>query len=213
MWQKSSDNSCYKKFDNPGNYPSKCDDGTEPDSAWYTPLRPCVVVPNQKANKEASLKSLPKWPQRLHTPPERIYNVHRGRASAFKQDDIKWKTRVKHYKKLLPTLGTDEIRNVMDMNTAYGGFAAALIDDPLWVMNVISSYDPNTLPVVYDRGLIGTYHDWYACNSFSSLGSLLCGSHTNAFDCFFCRCEAFSTYPRTYDLLHLDGLFTAESHR
>ncbi|PKH89675.1 hypothetical protein CRG98_049880, partial [Punica granatum] len=26
-------------------------------------------------------------------------------------------------------------------------------------------------------------------------------------------CEAFSTYPRTYDLLHLDGLFTAESHR
>lgn len=33
--------------------------------------------------------------------------------------------------------------------------------------------------------------------------------------CFasFGRCEAFSTYPRTYDLLHLDGLFTAEGHR
>jgi len=31
----------------------------------------------------------------------------------------------------------------------------------------------------------------------------------------FCaiRCEAFSTYPRTYDLLHADGFFTAESHR
>lgn len=28
-----------------------------------------------------------------------------------------------------------------------------------------------------------------------------------------CRCEAFSTYPRTYDLLHLDGLFAAENHR
>ena len=27
------------------------------------------------------------------------------------------------------------------------------------------------------------------------------------------RCEAFSTYPRTYDLLHADGFFTAESHR
>ncbi|KAL2526003.1 Protein EMSY-LIKE 3 [Abeliophyllum distichum] len=25
-------------------------------------------------------------------------------------------------------------------------------------------------------------------------------------------CEAFSTYPRTYDLLHIDGHFTAESH-
>ncbi|KAJ8556404.1 hypothetical protein K7X08_029795 [Anisodus acutangulus] len=73
----------------------------------------------------------------------------------------------------------------MDMNTLYGGFAAAVVDDPLWVMNVVSSYAPNTLPVVYDRGLIGTLHDW---------------------------CEAFSTYPRTYDLLHLDGLFSAESH-
>ncbi|XP_047257513.1 probable methyltransferase PMT20 [Capsicum annuum] len=29
----------------------------------------------------------------------------------------------------------------------------------------------------------------------------------------FYRCEAFSTYPRTYDLLHVDGLFSAESHR
>jgi len=74
----------------------------------------------------------------------------------------------------------------MDMNTAYGGLAAALIDDPLWVMNVVSSYAANTLAVVFDRGLIGTYHDW---------------------------CEAFSTYPRTYDLLHVDGLFTSESQR
>jgi len=29
----------------------------------------------------------------------------------------------------------------------------------------------------------------------------------------FDRCEAFSTYPRTYDLLHLDSLFSAESQR
>lgn len=27
------------------------------------------------------------------------------------------------------------------------------------------------------------------------------------------RCEAFSTYPRTYDWIHVAGLFTAESHR
>ncbi|ESW30174.1 hypothetical protein PHAVU_002G130900 [Phaseolus vulgaris] len=27
------------------------------------------------------------------------------------------------------------------------------------------------------------------------------------------KCEAFSTYPRTYDLLHLDGFFSAENHR
>ncbi|XAR69184.1 Sterol 24-C-methyltransferase [Bertholletia excelsa] len=185
VWQKTNNSSCYSKLTAPDYYPPNCDDGTEPDSAWYTPLRPCVVVPNPK-RKKLALNSMPKWPERLNVASERIADVRGGSASAFKTDNDKWKMRVKHYRKLLPAIGTDEIRNVMDMNTVYGGFATAVINDPLWVMNVVSSYAPNTLAVVYDRGLIGTYHDW---------------------------CEAFSTYPRTYDLLHLDGLFTAESHR
>ncbi|WOG90011.1 hypothetical protein DCAR_0209252 [Daucus carota subsp. sativus] len=184
VWQKSSDNNCYKQLDSVDIYPPKCDDGTEPDSAWYTPLRPCVVIPNKK--RQLSLSSLPKWPERLHSAPERVADVRGGSDGSFKHDDSKWKVRAKHYKKLLPAIGTDKIRNVMDMNTLYGGFAASVIDAPLWVMNVVSSYAENTLAVVYDRGLIGTYHDW---------------------------CEAFSTYPRTYDLLHADGLFTSESHR
>lgn len=185
VWQKSSDGSCYENLDT-NHHPPKCDDGTEPDSAWYTPLSPCIVLQNQQTNHKAALESLPKWPQRLHTPPARVSNVRGGNGGRFKRDDSKWKAQVKHYKGLLPALGSDEIRNVMDMNTVYGGFSAALIHDPVWVMNVVSSYGANTLPVVFDRGLIGTYHDW---------------------------CEAFSTYPRTYDLLHLDGLFTAEGHR
>ncbi|CAN8231387.1 unnamed protein product [Cochlearia groenlandica] len=186
VWQKSPDNQCYNKLSNdPDAYPPKCDDSLEADSAWYTPLRPCVVVPSPKL-KKTDLESTPKWPERLHTTPERISDVPGGNGGVFKHDDSKWKTRAKHYKKLLPELGSDKIRNVMDMNTAYGGLAAALVDDPLWVMNVVSSYAANTLPVVFDRGLIGTYHDW---------------------------CEAFSTYPRTYDLLHVDGLFTSENQR
>ena len=159
VWQKSSDNSCYNQLAKPDVYPPKCDDSLEPDSAWYTPLRSCVVVPNPKLKKSA-LTAITKWPERLHTAPERISDVYGGSASTFKHDDSKWTVRVKHYKKLLPAVGTDKIRNVMDMNTAYGGFAAALVDDPLWVMNVVSSYAANTLPVVFDRGLIGTYHDW-----------------------------------------------------
>ncbi|KAL0407984.1 UNVERIFIED_CONTAM: putative methyltransferase PMT20 [Sesamum radiatum] len=185
VWQKLSDKSCYKKLEAPDYYPPKCDDGNEPDSAWYTPIRPCVVTPNPYY-KRIALTKLAKWPERLNVAPERLYDVRGGSSDAFKQDNKKWEVRAKHYKKLLPALGTDEIRNVMDMNTLYGGFAAAFVDAPLWVMNVVSSYSANTLSVVYDRGLIGTFHDW---------------------------CEAFSTYPRTYDLLHLDGLFTAESNR
>ena len=159
VWKKSSDNSCYDKLADPDAYPAKCDDSLEPDSAWYTPLRPCVVVPRPKL-KNSALESLPKWPERLQVAPERISDVPGGSASALKHDDSKWKVRAKHYKKLLRAIGTDKIRNVMDMNTVYGGFATALVDDPLWVMNVVSSYAANTLPVVYDRGLIGTYHDW-----------------------------------------------------
>ncbi|KAK9699026.1 hypothetical protein RND81_08G148200 [Saponaria officinalis] len=186
VWRKASDNECYaKKLASPDAYPPKCDDSVEPDAAWYTPLRSCVTVPNPKM-KKLNLNSVPKWPLRLTVAPDRMSEVPGGSTGAFKHEDSKWKVRAKHYKKLLPAIGSDKIRNVMDMNTLYGGFAASLIKDPVWVMNVVSSYGANTLPVVYDRGLIGTYHDW---------------------------CEPFSTYPRTYDLLHIDALFTAESQR
>jgi hypothetical protein len=73
------------------------------------------------------------------------------------------------------------IRNVMDMNANIGGFAVALSNDPVWIMNVVPHTMSNTLPVIYDRGLIGSYHDW---------------------------CEPFSTYPRTYDLLHAFHIFS-----
>ncbi|XP_039045423.1 probable methyltransferase PMT2 [Hibiscus syriacus] len=48
-------------------------------------------------------------------------------------------------------------------------------------MNVMPTIaEKDTLGVIYECGLIGIYHDW---------------------------CEAFSTYPRTYDLIHANGLF------
>ncbi|KAK4385302.1 putative methyltransferase PMT22 [Sesamum angolense] len=74
----------------------------------------------------------------------------------------------------------------MDMNAGYGSFAAALINQPLWVMNVVPIHRPDTLSAIFDRGLIGTYHDW---------------------------CESFNTYPRTYDLLHSSFLLRNLSMR
>jgi len=46
---------------------------------------------------------------------------------------------------------------------AFYRFAAALIEQNFesWVMNVVPVSGPNTLPVIYDRGLIGVMHDWY----------------------------------------------------
>lgn len=48
-------------------------------------------------------------------------------------------------------------------------------------MNVVNIDSPDTLPTIFERGLVGIYHDW---------------------------CESFSIYPRTYDLLHADHLFS-----
>ncbi|CAM8904154.1 unnamed protein product [Rhodiola kirilowii] len=75
---------------------------------------------------------------------------------------------------------------MMDMRAVYGGLAAALKDMKLWVVNVVNIDSPDTLPVIFERGLFGIYHDW---------------------------CESFSTYPRTYDLLHADHLFSRVKKR
>lgn len=53
-------------------------------------------------------------------------------------------------------------------------------------MNVVPVHAPDTLPFIFERGLVGTYHDW---------------------------CESFGTYPRSYDLLHADHLFSRLKNR
>lgn len=73
------------------------------------------------------------------------------------------------------------------MNAGLGGFAAALANYPLWVMNMVPTVrNSSTLGVIYERGLIGSYQDW---------------------------CEGASTYPRTYDLVHADSVFTLYKSR
>ena len=48
------------------------------------------------------------------------------------------------------------------------GFAAALVDLPVWVMNVVPvQAKVDTLGAIYERGLIGTYHNWLVHSVFS----------------------------------------------
>ena len=53
-------------------------------------------------------------------------------------------------------------------------FAAALINQKFdcWVMNVVPVTEPNTLPVIYDRGLLGVAHDWYALHILGWLNGI-----------------------------------------
>lgn len=155
-----------------------CDESNDPSAAWYFKLKKCVTR-TLSSKGEYAIGKIPKWPARLTKAPSRAVVTKNG-VDVFEADSRRWARRVAYYKSSLNLkLGTSSVRNVMDMNAFFGGFAAALSPDPIWVMNVVPAQKPLTLDVIYDRGLIGVYHDW---------------------------CEPFSTYPRTYDLIHVGAI-------
>lgn len=123
-----------------------------------TPL-PEVATVGEMAGGE-----LKKWPERLTAVPPRISSgsLEGITANMFLEDTELWKKRVSHYKTLNAQLAQKgRYRNLLDMNANFGGFAAALVDDPVWVMNMVpSEAQINTLGVIYERGLIGTYQSW-----------------------------------------------------
>lgn len=124
----------------------------------YFKLKKCVS--KVSLADEIAVGSILKWPDRLSKPSARASLMDNG-ANLFELDTQKWVKRVSFYKKSLGVkLGTAKIRNVMDMNAYLGGLAAAAVSDPVWVMNVVPAQKPLTLGVIYDRGLIGVYHDW-----------------------------------------------------
>ncbi|GAU11821.1 hypothetical protein TSUD_75720, partial [Trifolium subterraneum] len=149
-----------------------------PHICQYTNMEKCITpLPEVSNSNKVAGGELEKWPKRAFTVPPRIASgsIPSITAEKFQKDNELWKERMAHYKHITP-IAQGRYRNIMDMNAYLGGFAAALIKFPVWVMNVVPSNSAHdTLGAIYERGFIGTYHDW---------------------------CEAFSTYPRTYDLIH-----------
>lgn len=182
IYQKPTSNSCYEMRLKKN--PPICSEKDNPDASWYTPLGDCL----QKVPSDGSIHGAEwpaAWPERIDSIPGWLQNSQKSlfgqpANNEFKADTDHWRRVVE--KSYLKGLGIDwaSIRNVMDMKAGYGGFAAALLGQSLWVMNVVPIDEPDTLPLIFDRGLFGIYHNW---------------------------CESFSTYPRTYDLLHVDHLF------
>lgn len=154
------------------------------DDVWYKEMESCVTtLPEVTRSNEVAGGELEKFPARLFAVPPRIAKglVAGVTAESYEEDNTLWKKHVDAYKRINRMVGTSRYRNVMDMNAGLGGFAAALESGKSWVMNVVPTIADNNLGVIYERGLIGLYHDW---------------------------CEGFSTYPRTYDLIHGNGVFS-----
>ncbi|XP_061346835.1 probable methyltransferase PMT26 [Gastrolobium bilobum] len=183
VYKKPTTNECYEKRSK--NQPPICPDSDDPNAAWNIPLQACMhKVPVSSTERGSHWPE--QWPARLTKAPYWLTNSQVGvygkpAPEDFIADYEHWKRVVS--KSYLNGMGIkwSNVRNVMDMRSVYGGFAAALKDLNIWVMNVVSVDSPDTLPIIYERGLFGIYHDW---------------------------CESFSTYPRSYDLLHADHLFS-----
>lgn len=130
----------------------------------YKKMDPCITpLPNVTDIHAISGGALQKWPKRLmSTPPRITSDLIKGiTVKTFHEDTQLWRKRVSHYHVVLKSLKTDKYRNIMDMNAGIGSFAAALVEFPVWVMNVVPfDAEKNTLGVVFERGLIGTYMNW-----------------------------------------------------
>ncbi|CAJ1974797.1 unnamed protein product [Sphenostylis stenocarpa] len=188
VYKKPISNECYEQRSK--NEPPLCPDSDDPNAAWNIKLQACIHKAPVSSTERGS-KLPEKWPTRLTKVPYWLLSSQVGvygkpAPEDFTADYEHWKRVVS--KSYLNGMGIQwsNVRNVMDMRSVYGGFAAALRDLNIWVMNVVSIDSPDTLPIIYERGLFGIYHDW---------------------------CESFSTYPRTYDLLHADHLFSSLKKR
>ncbi|KAJ4834294.1 hypothetical protein Tsubulata_028304 [Turnera subulata] len=179
IWVKPLNNDCYMQRA-PGTQPPLCKADDDPDAVWGIPMEACIT-PYSEQHHQAKGSGLAPWPSRLITPSPRLADLGYS-GENFEKDTEVWQQRVENYWNLLgPKIKPDTLRNVMDMKANLGSFAAALKSKDVWVMNVVPEDGPSTLKIIFDRGLIGTTHTW---------------------------CEAFSTYPRTYDLLHAWTVFS-----
>ncbi|CAA2993565.1 probable methyltransferase PMT9 [Olea europaea subsp. europaea] len=179
IWAKPLSNKCYLKR-NLGTNPPMCSSNDDPDSTWNVLMKACITPYSEKIHRQKG-SGLEPWPQRLSAAPPRLEEIGVS-PEVFKKDSIVWHYRVSEYwKQMKSVVQRNSVRNVMDMNSHLGGFASALRNKDVWVMNVAPFNASDKLKIIYDRGLIGTVHDW---------------------------CESFSTYPRTYDLLHAWSIFS-----
>ncbi|XP_021284327.1 probable methyltransferase PMT24 [Herrania umbratica] len=187
IYRKPTSNECYNKRTR--NVPPLCEESDDPNAAWNVPLQACMHKVPVDSTERGSLWPA-RWPKRLEQPPywlnSQVGVYGKAAQEDFTADYNHWKTVVSQ--SYLNGMGIkwSSVRNVMDMKAVYGGFAAALKDLKVWVMNVVPIDSPDTLPIIYERGLFGIYHDW---------------------------CESFNTYPRTYDVLHADHLFSTIKKR
>ncbi|KAJ4814046.1 S-adenosyl-L-methionine-dependent methyltransferases superfamily protein [Rhynchospora pubera] len=197
VWKKPTEKKCYSTRKESLAVCGKSHDFELP---YYQPLNPCIA--GTRSQRWIPLEIRRPWPPQaqLNSAELEMHGVH---PDDFSDDAHSWHLAVQNYWSLLSPLvfsdhpkrpGDEDphppynmLRNVLDMNAKFGGFNNALLEagKSAWLMNVVPTIGENYLPLIFDRGFIGVQHNW---------------------------CEAFPTFPRTYDMVHASG-FLSLKHR
>ncbi|KAG0581759.1 hypothetical protein KC19_3G006600 [Ceratodon purpureus] len=159
------------------------------NATWKVVMRPCL----ESTGDDMSMVDV-NWTSRLIKPSKRLEiipaaGLQRAKEQVLASDFNYWVYLTDIYVRTFGSSRVADIRNVLDINAGYGSFAAALAmrtpPVPWWVLNVVPVDQPDRLSVVFDRGLLGLYHDW---------------------------CEPLDSYARTFDFIHASRFF-AFQHR
>lgn len=190
IWQKTADAYCY--ISGKQSAIPLCKEGQDAQS-YYQPLVSCISGTNYKRWIPIQNRSFGSVVSAAEL------EIHGVQPNDFFEDLQNWKSVLRNYWSLLtPLIFSDHpkrpgdedplpphnmLRNVMDMNAHYGGLNGAFLEEKksVWMMNVVPIGARNTLPLILHQGFAGVLHDW---------------------------CEPFPTYPRTYDMLHANGLLS-----
>ncbi|KAI6676890.1 hypothetical protein NL676_037686 [Syzygium grande] len=189
IWQKTVEANCYKSRKQAAIPLCKGQDL----QSYYQPLVSCISGISSKHWTPIQNRSSGPYLSSAEL------ELHGVQPDDFFEDLQYWRSSLKNYWSLLtPLIFSDHpkrpgdedplppfnmVRNVMDMNAHYGGLNYAFLEEKksVWLMNVVPVGAQNTLPLILEQGFAGVLHDW---------------------------CEPFPTYPRTYDMLHANGLLS-----
>ncbi|KAL5724657.1 hypothetical protein ACHQM5_007885 [Ranunculus cassubicifolius] len=146
IFRKPSSNECYEKRRE--NSPPICQEYDDPNAAWNVQLQACMhKVPKDVSDRGSHWPE--QWPERMVKPPYWLKSTQVGVYRKPATDDFS--ANYEHWKHVVSNsylngmgIRWKSVRNVMDMRSVYGGFAAALKDLKLWVMNVVPIDSPDT---------------------------------------------------------------------